>query len=62
MEVPIERVKFVCHDKHDTNTFAAIIQLASADIADPVLNHKLYCFQAETKIVSCIKWLELLNG
>ena len=50
LDVPIARVKFVCHDKHDANTFAAVIQQPPGE--DATLPFKIYCFQAEMKIVS----------
>ena len=52
MNVPIERVKFVCHDKQDANTFAVVVQLPVAESAG--LGYRLYCFQAETKTVSLL--------
>jgi hypothetical protein len=43
-------MKFVCHDKHDSSTFAAVLQLPTPDSDE--MGYKLYCFQAEAKTVS----------
>lgn len=49
MQVPVEKLKFVCHDKHDTSTFAAVIQLPPSE---STLGYKIFCFHAEKQTVS----------
>ena len=50
LDAPISRVKFVCHDKHDAQTFAAVIQQPASE--ETFLPYRIFCFQAEMKIVS----------
>ena len=50
VQAPIERVKFVCHDKQDVKVFAAVIQVPVSE--GSFHPYKLYCFQAEKAVVS----------
>ena len=48
LTVPIQKVKFVCHDRSDVTVFAVI---AHIDLPGNAVCYKLFCFQAEQKVV-----------
>ena len=51
MKVPVQKVKFICHDKHDSSLFGVI--LATDRItSDSQRLHRLFCYQSDAKIVS----------
>ena len=51
MKVPVQKVKFVCHDKHDTSLFGVILATDRVSSESQRL-HRLFCYQADQKIVS----------
>lgn len=51
MKIPVQKVKFVCQDKHDTSLFAVILATDRVTSESQRL-HRLFCYQADHKIVS----------
>lgn len=43
-------MKFVCHDHQDASVFAIVVQVEDTDS----VTYKLYCYQAEQKVVCLI--------
>ena len=57
--MPIEKVKFVCHDHQDITVFAAIIQI---DRPGDVVGYKLHAYQADQKVVSAVSLSMCIYG
>ena len=57
MKVPVPKIKFVCHDKHDKALFGVIVQTDRVTSESQRL-HRLFCYQADQKVVSEICWID----
>ena len=52
LQVPVSKVKFVCHGKQDTSLIALVIQLPT--IGESGLPYRIYCFYS-MKLVSQVE-------